>query len=181
MSNEFGNEDVEAEDIEHDQYLVFSCNNQEFGFPAISVREISSVLETTPVPNTPNYVEGVVNLQGKLASVINFRKKFGFPDKEIDEDTILIIVEHEGYPIGILVDSVQEVMKIPDQKVQPLSRSTTTSFSKEFITGVGFFGNRLIILMDIEVILSNIDLISADDMDLTIHKIPDIKTCENGF
>jgi purine-binding chemotaxis protein CheW len=175
MPDELTKENIEAEEIELDQYLVFMSNMQEFGFSAVRIREISSVLETTPVPNAPRYIEGIVNLRGKLASVINFRKKFGFQDKEMDEDTRLIIVEHKGYPVSILVDSVQEVIKIPDDKVQSLSESTVTSVSGEFITGVGLLDIRLIILMDLDAVLSKTELMDGDDLKQTIRKVQEMK------
>lgn len=175
MSGELKKDDIEAEEIELDQHLVFMVSHQEFGFQAIRVREISSVFETTPVPNAPQYIEGIVNLRGKLASVINFRKKFGFADKEHDEDTRLIIVEHKGYPIGILVDSVEEVIKIANENVQTMPESTITSVSKEFITGVGLLENRLIILLDVDTVLSKTNMIDPHDLKQAISKAQEMK------
>lgn len=178
MSGVLKKEDIEAEEIELDQYLVFVVNQQEIGFQAVRVREISSILQTTPVPNSPEYIEGIVNLRGKLASIINFRKKFGFPAKEHDEDTRIIIVEHKGYPIGILVDSVEEVIKISTEKVQTLPESTITSVTREFITGVGLLDKRLIILMDVDIVLSKTNL-PSDDMKMAISNVQKIKLPEN--
>ena len=76
--------EIEAEEVEQDQYLVFTIQSQEFGIQAMWVQEISQVLETTEVPNAPAYIDGIANLRGRLASVIDFRKKFGFEPKEHD-------------------------------------------------------------------------------------------------
>ena len=161
MADEIIKDDIEAEEVEQDQYLVFNVKSQEFGFQTIRVQEISTVLDTTAVPNAPPYIEGIVNLRGQLASVINFRKKLGFNPKENDEDTRIVILEMGGYPIGVLVDSVQEVIKIPDDKVRKLPESTSTSKSEEFMTGVGMLENRLIILLDVDKVLSKTELIEV--------------------
>lgn len=163
MADEIRNEDIDDEEIELDQYLVFVVKSQEFGFQAMRVREISTVLPTTEVPNAPPYIEGILNLRGRLASVINFRRKFGFADEEHDEDTRIIMVEHGDFPIGIIVDSVEEVIKIPDETVQQMPESTITTVSKEYITGVGLLGERLIILLDVDAVLSGTDLIDMSE------------------
>src|SRR4051794_36522087 len=95
-------DDASDDGVEDDQYLVFSASGQEYGIQAMRVQEISAMAEITKVPKTPAYVEGILNLRGRLVSVLNFRKRFGFDPKEIDEDTRIIIVEHEGFPIGLL-------------------------------------------------------------------------------
>ena len=164
MVNEVVKDDIDEEELEQDQYLVFAIKSQEFGIQAIRVQEISRVLGTTEVPNAPSYIEGIMNLRGRLASVINFRKKFGFELKEYDEDTRIIIVELGGFPIGIIVDSVEEVIRIPDEKVQELPESTTTSGSKEYMTGVGMLDNRLIILLDVDKVLTKTELIELSEI-----------------
>ena len=105
MAEEAIQNDMDTEEVELDQYVVFAVKSQEFAFQAIRVREIVSVLEPTQVPNAPPYVDGIVNLRGQLATVINFRNKFGFEAKEHDEDTRTIVVEQDDFPIGILVES----------------------------------------------------------------------------
>lgn len=158
MADEIVQEDIEEEEIETDQYIVFTVKLQEFGFQAMRVQEISRVLDITEVPNAPPYIEGIMNLRGRLASVINFRKRFGFEPKEHDEDTRTIIVEQAGFPMGIVVDSVAEVIKIRDSIVQKVPESTTTSVSEEFITGVGMLDNRLIVLLDVDKVLTKAEV-----------------------
>src|SRR5438067_2091583 len=89
-------DDVEGEGIERDQYLVFTAKDQEFGIQAMRVQEISAMVDVTLVPKAPPYIEGILNLRGRLVSVINFRKKFGFEPRKQDEDTRIVIVDHEG-------------------------------------------------------------------------------------
>lgn len=151
-----------AEDIERDQYLVFRIAAQEFAVQAARVQEISRVVATTQVPTAPPYIEGILNLRGQLATVINFRRKFGFGQRDIDEDTRIIIVEHGGFPIGVLVDSVEEVIRIPDEKVQGLPDEAATTMSRDYITGVGMLENRLIVVLDADKILTKGELIEVE-------------------
>ncbi len=160
MANEITltNEEIEAEEIEKDQYLVFSCKLQEFGIQAMRVHEISVPLGITNIPGTPPYIEGILNLRGRLISVIDFRQKFRFEVKAHDEDTRIIIVECGGYPTGIIVDSVEEVIKIPDEMAQKLPEGVTAAVSQEYITGVGMLDNRLIVLLDVDKVLTKAEM-----------------------
>lgn len=151
-----------GEEIEKDQYLVFSVRNQEFAIQAMRVQEISRVLPTTPVPTAPPYIEGILNLRGQLATVINFRRKFHFEQKGQDEDTRIIIVEQAGYPIGVLVDSVAEVIKITDEQVQKLPEAAATTISKDYITGVGMMEKRIVILLDADKLLTKSEMIEVE-------------------
>jgi purine-binding chemotaxis protein CheW len=162
MAHENVQGETEEEEFEQDQFLVFSVKSQEFGIQAIRVQEISGVLGITQVPNAPPYIEGILNLRGRLASVINFRKKFGLEVKENDEDTRIVMVELAGLPIGILVDSVEEVMKIQTEKVQGLPHESTSSLSEEYMTGVAMLDDRLVMLLDIDKILSRAERIDVN-------------------
>ncbi len=180
MANEVVKDDVEAEGVEQDRYLVFTIRSQEFGIQAIRVREITSVSAITEVPNAPPYIEGIMNLRGRLASVINSRKKFGFEPKEYDEDTSIIIVEQDRFPIGILVDSVEEVIKIPDEVVQKLPESTSVLVSEGYITGVGVLDNRLIILLDVDKVLTITELIEVGAVRQAIDNAQTMETPEGA-
>ena len=174
MVEEVEKDDIEEEELEQDQYLVFAVKAQEFGIQTIRVQEISRVLATTEVPSAPSYIEGIMNLRGRLASVINFRRKFGFEPKEHDEDTRVIVVELDTFPIGIIVDSVEEVIKIPGEKVQELPESTTTLGSKEFMTGVGMLENRLIILLDVDKVLTKTEMIELGEINQMVEKAEEV-------
>jgi purine-binding chemotaxis protein CheW len=170
MVNEVVTDEIEEEELELDQNLVFTVKSQEFGIQAVRVQETSRVLPTTKVPNAPSYIEGIMNLRGRLASVINFRKRLGFEPKEHDEDTRVIVVELDTFPIGIIVDSVEEVIKIPDEKVQKLPESTTTSALKDYMTGVGMLDNRLVILLDVDKVLTSAELIELGEINQMTEK-----------
>ncbi|MBI5194011.1 MAG: chemotaxis protein CheW [Nitrospirae bacterium] len=146
------------EEIEKDQYLIFTIRSQEYAIQAMRVREISAIPAVTQVPTAPPYIDGILNLRGQLATVINFRRKFQFEHKEKDEDTRVIIVEHGGFPIGVSVDSVEEVIRIPDERIQTLPEEATTAMSREYITGVAMLEKRLIIILNTDKLLSNSEM-----------------------
>ena len=176
MTTEAMKEDIEEEEIEQDQYLVFTSRSQDFGIQAMRIQEISAPLSITKVPNTPPYIEGIINLRGRLVSVMDFRKKFMFETKEHDEDTRIIMVEYGSYPIGIIVDSAEEVIKIPNEKVQKLPEVITTSVSQECITGVGMPDNkRLVILLDADKVLTSTDLAELDATRKAMENVQTIK------
>ncbi|MCJ7746111.1 MAG: chemotaxis protein CheW [Desulfobacterales bacterium] len=176
MTTQAMKEDIEEEEIEQDQYLVFTSRSQDFGIQAMRIQEISAPLSITKVPNTPPYIEGIINLRGRLVSVMDFRKKFMFEPKEQDEDTRIIMVEYGSYPIGIIVDSAEEVIKIPNEKVQKLPEVITTSVSQECITGVGMPDNkRLVILLDADKVLTPTDLAELDATREAMEKVKTIK------
>ncbi len=179
MANEAIKEDiVEAEEIEKDQYLVFTSKSQEFGIQAMRVHEISAPLGITKIPNTPVHIEGIVNLRGRLVSVIDFRKKFRFEVKAHDEDTRVIIVECGGFPTGIIVDSVEEVIKIPDEKVQKLPEGVAAAVSQEYITGVGMLENRLVVLLDVDKVLTKAELSELESARLATENVQPAKRPE---
>lgn len=153
MKEQIINDELEAEEVEQDQYLVFKVMSQEFCVQAMWVQEISRPLELTRVPNSFPYIDGVANLRGRLSTVINFRKKIGFEAKPHDEETRIIVIEHKGFPIGMTVDSVEEVIKIPDDLVHRLPGSASSVMENEPITGIGMVDKRMIIMLDIKKIL----------------------------
>ncbi len=170
MANVNIQEEFSAEEIEKDQYLVFTISLKEYAIQAMRVQEISRVLEATEVPTAPPYIEGILNLRGQLATVINFRKKFGLEPRANDEDTRIIIIEHGGFPIGLLVDGVEEVIRIPDSKIQSLPEAAATIVSKEYITGVGMLDKRLIIILDSDKLLTKGELIEAEAAKMAVSE-----------
>lgn len=142
----------ESEELETDQYLVFRVQEQEYGLQALRIKEITQVLKLTVVPQAPSYVEGILNHRGDLISVISFRKKFGFATAKFDEDTRVVMVEKAGYNVGLLVDAVEEVIKITQPEVHHLPESLKAL--ETYVTGVGMMGERLIMLLDPDQLFS---------------------------
>ena len=168
MQGQVMNDEIDAEEVEEDQYLVFKVKSQEFCIQAKWVQEISRPLELTQVPNSFPYIDGVANLRGRLSTVINFRKKIGLEKKPHDEETRIIVIEHKGFPIGMTVDSVEEVIKITDDLVHKLPESTSTVIEDEPITGIGMVDKRMIIMLDIKKILDRTTLLDLEKIKQTL-------------
>lgn len=141
----------EAEDIL--QLVSFNIGNEEFGIDILKVEEIIRIITITQIPNSPDFIEGVVNLRGRVIPVINLRTRLGFEKKEFDNQTRVIVVEVSGATLGFIVDSVKEVLRIPKSITEP-PPSITNGINSEYITAVGKLENRLLILLDLEKILS---------------------------
>jgi purine-binding chemotaxis protein CheW len=134
------------------QVVSFKVGEEEFGIEILSVQEIIRLQELTRVPNSPEFVDGVINLRGKVIPVIALRKRFGLPQQAHDKETRIVVLETNSIVIGLVVDSVSEVLRIPADAVVPPPRLGT--IEKEFVSGVGKLDNRLLILLDLERIVS---------------------------
>lgn len=134
------------------QFVTFSLNNEEYAVDILNVQEINRITEITEVPNSPHYIEGVINLRGKVIPVLNLRKKFGFQESPLDNTSRIIIMEVNGITCGMIVDSVSEVLRIPSSIIEPPPPMSSANNS-QFIKGLAKIENRLIILLNIEKII----------------------------
>jgi purine-binding chemotaxis protein CheW len=130
------------------QLVTFTLKDEEYAVDILSVQEINRITEITKVPKSPHYVEGVINLRGRVMPAINLRKKFGFEEKAIDETSRVIIIDKEGITSGLIVDSVSEVLRIPSNIVEP--PPITSEMNSKYIKGIAKLENKLIILIDID-------------------------------
>ena len=130
----------------------FQVGRETYGVPITSLHEIVRVPEITAVPDAPAYMEGVINLRGKIVSVVDLRKRFGKPAPEGNRRTRILVVEHRGRLSGLIVDSASEVLKIPESEIEP-ALSMMQEGGLECITGLGKHNGRLIILLDVGKLL----------------------------
>jgi purine-binding chemotaxis protein CheW len=137
------------------QLVSFNLGNEEYAVDILKVQEINRMVEITTIPNAPSYVEGVINLRGKVIPVINLRKKFGLELKEMDAHSRIIVVD-VGKTVGLIVDSVSEVLRLSSDTVEP-PPPMTGSGSSEYILGIGKLQDRLLILLDIDSLLKRGD------------------------
>lgn len=135
------------------QLVSFKIGNEEFGIDILKVQEIIRLLTITEVPNSPDFVEGVINLRGRVIPVIDLRVKLGMNKIERNPNTRIIVVEINNTTVGFIVDAVSEVLRIPSNITEP-PPSIVAGVESEFITAVGKLDDRLIILLDLEKILS---------------------------
>ncbi len=135
------------------QLVVFDLSGEAYGISIESVREIIRLQEITQVPRTPSFVEGVINLRGKVIPVVELRKRFGLEAKERDQDNRIVNVDIGGHEIGMVVDAVTEVLRISSNLVEPPSSVITTADSG-YLRGIAKLDDRLIILLDLEQVLT---------------------------
>jgi purine-binding chemotaxis protein CheW len=130
------------------QLVSFKIGSEEYGIDILKVQEINRMPDITKVPQAPHYVDGVINLRGKVIPIINTRRKFNLEEKEQDKDTRIVVVDITGEVIGLVVDSVNEVLRIPSSIVEPPPNVTIDS-GANYITGVARLEDRLLILLDL--------------------------------
>jgi purine-binding chemotaxis protein CheW len=136
------------------QLVSFKIGEEEFGVDILKVQEINRMLEVTRVPNAPEYVDGVINLRGKVIPIIDLRRRFGMERKEKDKNTRIVVVELGGKIVGFVVDAVNEVLRIPKSVTEP-PPPIVAGIEADYITAVGKLEDRLLILLDLERVLGN--------------------------
>ena len=143
------------------QLVSFFIEDEEFAVDILYVQEINRMLQVTKVPNAPDYVNGVINLRGRVIPVINLRLRLGMPRKEPDKNTRIIVMEVNEKTVGFIVDSVNEVLRIPEN-VTEAPPSLAMGINSEFIKSVGKLEDRLLILIDLEKILYNAETVQLN-------------------
>jgi purine-binding chemotaxis protein CheW len=139
------------------KFLTFILGKEIYGFEILKVREIIGLMDITTVPQTPEYMKGVINLRGKVIPVIDLRLKFSMQEEEHTQETCVIVVEVENTSIGIIVDSVSEVSDISGGEIEE-APSFGQGIDTSFIMGLGKVKDKIIILLDIETVLSSEEL-----------------------
>ena len=134
------------------QLVSFKINNEEFAVEIANVQEIMRMISITKLPNFPDYVEGIINLRGKVINVINLRNRLNLPYQKADKDTRIIIVEISGKSTGFVVDQVNEVLRVSAGIMEPPPNIVGEVHSK-FIEAVGKLDERLLILLNLNTIL----------------------------
>jgi purine-binding chemotaxis protein CheW len=132
------------------QLVTFSLLEEEFGLPILDVREIIRMTEITPVPNAPSFVEGVINLRGQIIPVVDLRKRFNLNATEIDDDSRIVVVEIVGNILGLIVDKVSEVLRIPVDSISPPPGIVANGIGSEYIRGITNHLEKMLILIDLK-------------------------------
>lgn len=139
------------------QLVTFSIGEEEFGVNILKVQEINRTMEITKVPRSPAFVEGVINLRGKVIPIIDLRRRFGLMSKPEDKDTRIIVIEINSVIVGFVVDAVSEVLRIPASTVEP-PPPVVAGVESDYISGVGQLQDRLLIMLDLDKLLSSEDI-----------------------
>ncbi len=169
LSDELENSVASTERVgcEEDQkYLTFKLADEEYGVEILKVREIIGVMDITSVPRMPVYMKGVINLRGKVIPLMDLRLKFGLDEIAHTEQTCIIVVD-VGKEIGIIVDTVSEVLDIKGENVEP-PPSMGGSVDTSFILGMGKVGDAVKILLDISKVLTNEEMLDIASVASTV-------------
>lgn len=143
------------------QLVSFMVGTEEFAVPILAVQEINRMMQITKVPQSPPFIEGVINLRGKIIPVMDLRKRFGIESAEQSTDERIIVVEVGSRVIGFTVDRVNEVLRISAEIVEP-PPSMVCGVESDYVQGVGKLEDRLLILLDLQKLFGAQDLTAFD-------------------
>jgi len=143
------------------QYIVFSINQQPFGIELFKVKEVLSYRKITPLPQMEVFIKGIINLRGAIIPVFDLREKFNLPIEEYTQFHVIIVVEISGRIMGIIVDDISDVVEILPEEFQTTG-NLPPNIRREYLNGVGKKGDEMIILLDMNNLLSPQELELAD-------------------
>ena len=153
------------------QVVGFRIGRETFGLPISIVREIVRVPEITSVPNAPDYIEGVINLRGRIIPIVDLRKRFGEKSFEPSKKNRIVVVELETRAIGLIVNSASEVLRIPPSDIEQ-PHNVFKEGELNYITGVGKLNGRLVILLDLNRVLQRGELSQLDEAAGALEPVP---------
>ncbi len=140
------------------KFLTFFLAGEEYGLEIKKVHEIIGMMPITRVPRTPEHVRGVINLRGKVIPIMDLRRKFGMPSAEGSQEACIIVVQVRGMQVGVTVDRVSEVANIADADIED-PPSFGEDVKTEYLLGLGKAGGRVMLLLDIEHVLSRSEVV----------------------
>lgn len=158
-------EEIEGqeEDTQKGKFLTFELGNEEYGIEIANVTEIIGIQAITEVPELPAYVKGIINLRGKIIPVMDVRLRFKKEEKEYDDRTCIIVIDIKGLSVGLIIDSVSEVLTISEENIVPPPEISNATHSK-YIKGIGKVENDVKLLLDCEKLLSDDEFSSLSDI-----------------
>lgn len=142
----------EDQDTQKDKYLTFHIGSEEYAIEIKYVTEIIGMLKVTEVPQTPSYIKGVINLRGKVIPVMDIRLRFGMEPRDYDERTCVIVVHINENTVGLVVDTVSEVLDIPHSNIETSGHLSNAS-DNNFISGMGKVEDKIKMVIDVDALL----------------------------
>ncbi len=146
------------------QVVTFALESEEYGVDIAQVQEINRMVTITHVPRAPQFMEGVINLRGQLIPIIDLRTRFGMARAERTKNTRIVVTEIGSKRIGMVVDSVSEVLRIPVEQIED-APDLVAGVDTEYIRGVGKMGDRLIIMLDLGRVISGSEKLDLQKLD----------------
>ena len=153
--NRYSTEDIQAAaDGDNQQFLVFSLGEEEYAIDILKVQEILGYENVTRIANAPDFIKGVTNLRGIIVPIVDLRIKFNLDKVEYDGQTVVIVVNVSDRIVGIVVDGVSDVMTLNPDQIKPAPELGVT-MSSDFLSGLGSLENRMLVLVDIDKLLTS--------------------------
>ncbi|MDH3974078.1 MAG: chemotaxis protein CheW [Deltaproteobacteria bacterium] len=156
------NPDSDAEKRENVQLVSFVLGEEFFGVNILLVQEIITVPEITRIPNSPSFIEGMINLRGRLLPVVDLRKRLYVGKEFFDRKTRILVIQIEDKITGFLVDSVEAVMSVPADSIEAAPEIVTIGIETQYITGISKLDDRMIILLDFKRLFNKEEMTSLD-------------------
>lgn len=157
------NNQYQEEDTQHGRFLTFALGTEAFGLEIRNVTEIVGVQPITPIPEVPVFVKGVINLRGKIIPVIDVRLRFGREEKDYDDRTCIVVVDIQDICVGLIVDSVSEVITIDDANIVP-PPDFRTGAQNRYIKAIGKVGNDVKLLLDCDRLFKDGELAELENI-----------------
>jgi purine-binding chemotaxis protein CheW len=151
--------------IQNGEYLTFTLGKEEYGIEILKVQEIRSYEQVTTIANAPEFIKGVVNLRGIIVPIVDMRIKFNLGKVAYDQFTVVIILNVARRVVGMVVDGVSDVISLGHDQIRPAPDFSST-FDTKYITGLGTLDARMLILVDIEKLMSGSDMALMEDATL---------------
>ena len=142
----------------NNEYLTFTLGREEYGIDILKVQEIRGYEAVTRIANAPEFIQGVVNLRGTIVPIVDMRIKFNLGEAKYDQFTVAIILNVAGRVVGMVVDSVSDVIQLTAEQIRPAPDFASSTFDTRYITGLGTIDARMLILVDIERLMSGVDM-----------------------
>jgi len=147
------------------QYVVFELDNEEYAVPILDVKEVIKFSEITPVPEALSWLSGIINLRGKVIPVLDLEQRFQFSHETKKRQRILVVEGEDRLPFGILVDEVQEVLKVTQNELKAVPKVINNKISPEFVQGVIVLDKpkeRILLILNLKKILSEKEILSLE-------------------
>jgi purine-binding chemotaxis protein CheW len=140
------------------EFLTFRLGAEEYGIDILRVQEIRSYEEPTRIANSPKFIKGVVNLRGVIVPVVDLRIKLGCDKVEYNGFTVVIVLNVKGRVVGAVVDSVSDVLELPEADLKPSPEMSSNAADNAYVTGIASVGDRMLIMMDIQALMASPDM-----------------------
>jgi len=145
------------------EYLTFLLGSEEYGIQIMNVQEIRGYDVVTQIPNTPNFIKGVVNLRGKIVPIVDLRIKFKLSDICYNEMTVVIVLNLNGRTVGVVVDGVSDVIELKTSQIEPMP-ALDTDIDTKYIIGLATYEDRMLILVAIEELMASQEMGLIDEV-----------------